>query len=356
MSDKKDIPKTEKFEDSILISDINKIPKKKVYTTEELIIQKRPYYPIYILFLYKINKIMNISLESDLKKNMNESNMTKIKEYMDFCLLIREENQEIVEEQNLIKYLYTGNIFLLNLTINKGTYDMSLKYNDELHQFINSSNIESKRNLRTLDENTDSLRINDEKEICFVKINFYENGNSKDIFYPEGFDIENMIYINKIAEFILPKLSKNLYTENFKEKITQIDKIFQETTGEEEEEESKENYVIEEEKDLEKVYENSEGNLDENSGLIFIDDKNNETLLRRNSENDLYSINDASKFIENMDFIEVSETNYIIDNSDFINNDNNDIEYKPLNEDDFDIDNTNSSLNNDSLKYYLKGI
>jgi hypothetical protein len=51
-----------------------------------------------MLFLYQSDKIMNISLETELERTTNESNMTKIKEYMDFCLLIREENQEINEE------------------------------------------------------------------------------------------------------------------------------------------------------------------------------------------------------------------------------------------------------------------
>ena len=64
-----------------------------------MITQKRPYYPVNMLFLYQSDKFMNISLESELERKTNESNMTNIKEYMDFCLLIRDENQEINEEQ-----------------------------------------------------------------------------------------------------------------------------------------------------------------------------------------------------------------------------------------------------------------
>ena len=109
------------------------------------------------------------------------------------------ENKEIIDGQNLIKKWYSDYISLLNLTINNGTLDMLLKFNDELHKLMNRTNFENKNNKRILDEKAEILRINNENEICFVKINFYENGNIKDIFYPEGFDLDKMVYINKIS-------------------------------------------------------------------------------------------------------------------------------------------------------------
>ena len=74
-------------------------------------------------------------------------------------------------------------------------------------------------NKRNLNDVNDSLSMNEENELCFVKIHFYENGEIKDIFYPENFNIENMVYINTITKLVIPKLSKNLYSEDAIEKI-----------------------------------------------------------------------------------------------------------------------------------------
>ena len=159
---------------------------------------------------------MNVELESERKNETDESNMTNVKEFMDFGLIIREESQEIFEEESLIRNWFTGYIILQNLTINNGTNDMYLNYNKELRKIITGFNDTNKRNLN---EANDFLLLNDENELCFVKIHFYENGEIKDIFYPKDFNIKNMVYINTITKLIIPKLSKHLYSENLNEKI-----------------------------------------------------------------------------------------------------------------------------------------
>ena len=302
-----------------------------------------------MLFLYQSDKSMNISLESELERNIRESNMTQLKEFMDFSLLIREENQEINEEQNLTKKWFTGYISLLNLTINNGTNDLSLDFNEELNGIINSINNGS--NLRNLDEISDTQKLNNETELCFVKINFYENGEIKDIFYPKEFDLDNMVYINKITEFIIPKLSKNLYTENIKEEIARIEKLLDGSDEEEEEE----IFYNEEKTDFGIELQNFEDEENVDSDEIFLDEKNNDIFLRRISENDTFE----TSFIEDsIDIIDFSDTNHIDGISDIINNDDNDDSiYSPLNEDDLEIDNINQTSNDDdSFKYILKGI
>ena len=200
------------------------------YYLEELITQTRPYYPNNSIFLYKSNKIMNMELESILKNNTDEYNATNIKECMDFGLIIREGGQEIFEEESLIRNWFTGYITLLNLNVNNGTHDMGLSYNKELKKIINGVNDINKRNLN--DANDSSL-LNDENELCFVKINFYENGIIKDIFYPKDFNI-NMVYINVITKLIIPKLSKNLYSESINEKIESLNKYLEGPNNDEE--------------------------------------------------------------------------------------------------------------------------
>ena len=78
----------------------------KIYGIEQLITQKRPYYQNGTLLLYKSDKIMEIGLESELNKTNDELKKSKIKEYMDFGLIIKEENEEIDEENNIIKKWY----------------------------------------------------------------------------------------------------------------------------------------------------------------------------------------------------------------------------------------------------------
>ena len=165
---------------------------EKIYYIEELITKKRPFYPNNSIFLYKSNKTMSVELESELKNETDESNMTDVKEFMDFGLIVREESQEIFEEESLIRNWFTGYIILQNLIINNGTNDMYLNFNKELRNIIEGINDNNKRNLN---EANDSVLLNDEKELCFVKIHFYENGEIKDIFYPKDFKIENMVYI-----------------------------------------------------------------------------------------------------------------------------------------------------------------
>ena len=208
----------------------NNILPKKEYKIEELITKKRPYYPNNMLFLYKSDKSMSVQLESELNRENDESNMTNVKEFMDFGLIIRGTDKEIFEEEGEERKWFTGYITLLNLTLNNGTHDMTLNFNEELYKLINEnnkSNLMHLRHLRKLNESTDSIALNNETEICFVKINFYENGEIKDIFYPEEFNINNMVYINTITKLIIPKLSKKLYSKNITKEIESINKLFE---------------------------------------------------------------------------------------------------------------------------------
>ena len=260
-----------------------KIPVKKNYNTEELITEKRPYYPKNMLFLYKSDKSMKIVVESDAIKENDENAITKIKEYMDFCLIIREEHQEIYEEQNFTKKWYSGYISLLNLTINNETQYITLNYNEELHKLITKNNKKRKKeNLRIIEEisDSDSKIVNNIYELCFIKIEFYENGEPKNIFIPKEFNMDNMVYIKKIINFIIPKLSKNLYSENITQKIDLIDKLSKEnnTTNSDEEEEEMDS--------THSFLDNDDLNYDSDiSSDIGYSDEGKENILRRNSEN-----------------------------------------------------------------------
>ena len=299
------------------------ISHKKEYNMEELITKKRPYYPINHLFIYNSDKVMQIELESEMNKTNDAQKKSTIKEYMDFSLIIKEENEEIIEEQNLIKKWYTGYISLLNLTINNGTHDIGLNYNNNLQKYISEFDKNRRKNLRALNEATNSTLLINENELCFVKINFYENGEIRDIFIPEGLNEDNMVYINKIINLIIPKLSKNLYSENINEKIEEIDNLIEENNDEEEE--ILEEYSTDETYEQEYFEEKDEIYVDFNN-----DDDNN--INYNNYDNSLRKISEINDTIENIDLI-----------------------YDDYGEE-LEIENINSTSEDDTFKYNLKGI
>ena len=102
----------------------------------------------------------------------------------------------------------------------------------------------------------------------------------KDIFYPKEFNIDNMVYIDKITKLIIPKLSKNLYTENIDAKIDKLNKILQGIYEEEEEEEKIENTFLDNELHQEIFDENYESDKD------LIANRENDVILRKNSESE----------------------------------------------------------------------
>ena len=106
------------------------------------------------------------------------------------------------------------------MTINNGTKDMMIFYDKNLNKYINEYYPSNSNN--ELDENI-VLNYTDENNTnCFVKIEFYENGNIKNIFIPEIFSSSNMIYIDNIIKLIIPKLSPNLYIDNISNKVNEI--------------------------------------------------------------------------------------------------------------------------------------
>ena len=87
---------------------------EKIYSIEELISEKRPYYPINMLYLFKSDKNMKVSISGGQGGENDDENNSLVKEFMNFGLLIRDENEEIVEEKSIKKKWFTGYISLLN--------------------------------------------------------------------------------------------------------------------------------------------------------------------------------------------------------------------------------------------------
>jgi len=195
---------------------------KKNYQEENLIV-KLNYNPNNLL---KFRSKKNINLEVNTNEseendsNSNENNKKNMIQYTDFIFIIREKKDEKDENNLISKNLYTGYIGILNVTLNNGTNDMMVIYDEQLSKSIKN---EKQNNLRNIDEKPDLSYVDEKNKFCFIKIEFYENGEIKNIFLPKNFEVSNMIYINEIIKLIIPKISPKLYSSNIESKIEEIE-------------------------------------------------------------------------------------------------------------------------------------
>ena len=289
---------------------------EKEFFKEELATNKAIYDHLNTFFVYKSNKIMNLELESESIRTNDEQNYTKIIKDMDFGFLINEKHQEKDEINSLIKNYYTGYLFLLNITINNGTDDIPLLNNKKLYdsisqfkseEFNNYDSIESLdpidstneiNNFRLLDgEEEENQNYDNENGTSFIKIDFYENGQIKNIFTPNDFFEPYMTFFEEIIHLIIPKLSKDLYSDNFNEDIERVNNLINNEDIDEEELNSDliENYETNKNEEI------SENLLLENSDNEEIDN-HIKPYRRRNSEKE-----ENEEIIENTNSYEIYE-------------------------------------------------
>ena len=281
----------------------------KEFPPESLITNKKLYDNMNTLFVYKSNKIINLELETELMNTNDEknySNYSTIIQNIDFGFLINEKHQEKDESRRLLKNYYTGYLFLLNITINNGTHDIPLLYNKELYESINDFNHEQYNeydydsvdstneinNFRRLEkEEEDNQTFTNENRTSFIKIDFYENGEIKNIFTPNDFYEPSMTFFEDIIHLIIPKLSTDLYSDNITEEIDRVNNLLNKEDVEEEE------LSV----DSTDIYEQIEDK--ETSDDLLIEDSENEldnikrNMRRRISENE-----------ENEDIINITNT------------------------------------------------
>ena len=323
-----------------------------------------------MLYRYKSNKKTNMIVEGhDIKE---ENGTQSVEQYIDFIFLIRNQFFEI-ENNTTKKNWFSGYIGILNITINNGTDDINIFYDKNLTNYLNEiDGIKNNKNndnlnLRLIDEkNTvnDSLINNEEKEnssSCFVKIEFYENGEIKQIYLPEIFSsISNMVFIGNIIKLIIPKLSTNLYIENITDKINELNK------NEFEIEDNSDNiYINEEEKkeeENEKDFENSKRILQDKEEETDEDeiDKFEEKEKEEDDDIEDYTIPKSDTDLDeiNIDLRECKNIN------DSLNNYTNITEYsyQPLENDDVSLKDSElntviySNINENGVLYAIKEI
>ena len=174
-----------------LINKDKSIKAKQInFTKEELIIQKR--YPLNLLLRF-----------NSKKKNIFEidgTNSTQIiSEISDFIFIVREQNTEKNEINLMEKEILIGYIGFLNKTIHNQTNDIINIYDIKLNEYLNYNNL---TNLTK----PDLKYIGEKGNLCFVKIEFYLNGEIKNYYIPNGFNEYDIVYIEEIANLVIPKI------------------------------------------------------------------------------------------------------------------------------------------------------
>ena len=166
-------------------------------------------YPRNTLFKFNGEKIIEIITEGDNITNDNSSNVFFQKS--EFFLVVRENHTENDENKKIVKEWYTGYIGFNNISLNNVTI-----YDKEIYKILN------KDNLRRLGENDPESKDGKVSDICFVKLDFYQNGEIKQIFLPNEFNLTIFYFIEDIMKLLIPKISSHLYSESIEEEIQKL--------------------------------------------------------------------------------------------------------------------------------------
>ena len=162
-------------------------------------------YNIDYVLRYTSEKTMKIEMKSD---EVDENEGTKsMNQTSDFIFIVREKHIENDDIKLIKKLWFTGYISFLNMIVNNGTDETLIMYDQNLNLYL------SNNNLSILNEQAFN-QIDEEGKLCFAKIDFYENGEIKNIYYPSGLSKSNKNNIKEVIELIIPKISANLFIKN----------------------------------------------------------------------------------------------------------------------------------------------
>ena len=185
----------------IYLLSFRKIEEK--YSQEDLVVDIN--YNPGMIYRYNLRKTTEMKINGNIINKGNNSR--NIEQIADFFFMIKQENIEKNIKNLTSKKWFSGYLSLLNISI------------------INEKDIIQIVNDKILDNilNNRDKRIYPNENISFVKIDFYENGEIKNIYYPNrNFSFSNMEYIREYIYLIIPKISSNLYTNNITKELNEL--------------------------------------------------------------------------------------------------------------------------------------
>ena len=169
-------------------------------------------YPSNRLFIFRGEQVTEEKIEGE---KVNKSNSyQKISQTSDFIFIARDSFIEKNKETLVEKKWYKGYIAIFNLIIPNATHDNHIIYDENINNYLNIN----KKELTS----RDIYYTNNGSNYCFVQIEFYHNGEIKNIYLPEGFSFAHYSYIEENIKLLIPKISKNIFVDNIDNKLNEF--------------------------------------------------------------------------------------------------------------------------------------
>ena len=170
-----------------------------------------------VAFLYTSLKYVNVTFEIDDEETDEQNQDVQVD--CDFILYIKDIHYEKSENNTKLE-LYTGYLAILQLT------NTNSSMNEGMHLIYDKKLIDIYEQLRNNSDNHIYIEKNDtwNDSSGFIKLEFYENGEIKKIYYPkiDTFTFKSMDYIKEIIDLTIPKISPHLFSEDIHSKFNEI--------------------------------------------------------------------------------------------------------------------------------------
>ena len=170
--------------------------------------------------LFRFSGIQNSKVIVKGDKVSEENSTHEFPKSTDFIFIVRESHFEINKTTSIGKNWYTGYIGILNLIVQNETHDNTLIFDKTLNEYLGNSNID----IKSLNK-PNVKYVNDNGHYCFAKIEFYQNGEIKNYYLPNGFNISEFNYIEEISKLLIPKISSNLYSESIEDILNDFSEV-----------------------------------------------------------------------------------------------------------------------------------
>ena len=206
---------TEVMEETDVSETLIKDNQIKELKYEEEVFAVKKEYPSNRLFIFREEQVTEMNIEGE-KINENDS-YHNISQLSDFIFITRDSFTEKNNETLVKKKWYRGYIAIFNLIIPNITHDNHLIYDESINNYLNVN----KKKLTS----RDIYLMNNKSNYCFALIEFYHNGEIKNIYLPEGFPLEHYSYIKENIKLLIPKISQNLYIDSIEKKLNEITEI-----------------------------------------------------------------------------------------------------------------------------------
>ena len=144
----------------------------------------------------------------------SENSTQNFSKISDFIFIVRDSFIEKDEETLTEKEWYIGYIAIFNLIFPNKTHDNRLIYDEKINSYLNKEKA-------NYSEREEYYAINS-SNFCFVKIEFYQNGDIKNIYLPKGFLLNYYSDLEEIIKLLIPKISSNLYVDSIEDKLNEI--------------------------------------------------------------------------------------------------------------------------------------